>query len=846
MEACARDAQQAARMGEQGLQSVRALTWPHVTERLLRAGFEEAKEPGPAPTGGKDAIKVAILDMQPIEPAVGGGRLRLLGLYHALGEGMQARYVGSYDWPGEQPRRQPLTPSLEEVVVPLSDDHHMAARRLSQAAGGKVVIDIAFTRLVHLSADYVDAVRAAVDWADVLVFSHPWVYPAVADRVRRDHLVVYDSQNVEGFLRAQLLDLRSPVERDLLRAVIAAENDVGRRADLVLVCSLDDKAMFERVYEWPGERIRLAPNGVMAKSVVPAIGSERSDSRRSLGLGSDSAIAVFIGSAYGPNVDAARFIIETLAPALPQVTFAVVGGVGDRLGGSLPRNVKVTGSVSEEAKRTWLKASDFAVNPMTSGSGTNIKMFDFMAAGLPVVTTATGGRGIGDAEDSALLVVDRADKDFVDAVRRLASDPEGRAGRGRRARALIESSFSWERISPAVGDLLRSSLRAIHRERSTKRRLVAVFTTWNIRCGIAEHSAYLADAFVDRGWGVVVLGNDLPPTGPVSLSAELAFPCVRVWHWDNRNRTGSRIFEDRLREALARLSPDVLLVQHHTGFLSSEQYRRVVGAAAALKVPVLLETHNAREWKRSGWYSLFAEENATIIVHDDEEREMLEALDSVRIAKIPLPIRSVGDHNEGDPNAMLAPHAGGPLVGGFGFLRPHKGVKRAIQILAALKPAYPDIKYAGYHAGYQSAESDRYLQECLTEAARLGIADSVVIDTRFRDIDEVVHCLRQVDVVLLPYEESFEGASASANVALAAGRPTVTSSSRIFNPLKDVVAMVRGDDTGEYVRTLDRLFRDGNLRREWEEKIRVWGREHSYQAAVGRLIELIPAPSRAP
>ena len=35
-------------------------------------------------------MKVTILDMQPIEPATGGGRLRLLGLYYALGEGIQS------------------------------------------------------------------------------------------------------------------------------------------------------------------------------------------------------------------------------------------------------------------------------------------------------------------------------------------------------------------------------------------------------------------------------------------------------------------------------------------------------------------------------------------------------------------------------------------------------------------------------------------------------------------------------------------------------------------------------------------------------------------------------------
>ena len=35
-----------------------------------------------------------------------------------------------------------------------------------------------------------------------------------------------------------------------------------------------------------------------------------------------------------------------------------------------------------------------AINPMFGGSGTNIKMFDFMAAGLPTISTEIGARGI--------------------------------------------------------------------------------------------------------------------------------------------------------------------------------------------------------------------------------------------------------------------------------------------------------------------------------------------------------------------------------------------------------------------------------------------------------------------
>jgi len=40
---------------------------------------------------------------------------------------------------------------LLETVVPLSDSHHAAATDLAQQAGGKIVIDLAFSQLAHLS-----------------------------------------------------------------------------------------------------------------------------------------------------------------------------------------------------------------------------------------------------------------------------------------------------------------------------------------------------------------------------------------------------------------------------------------------------------------------------------------------------------------------------------------------------------------------------------------------------------------------------------------------------------------------------------------------------------------------
>lgn len=828
---------EAERLGASGHSATRSITWPAVAEKLLAAGFAPQSTTVPTPPGTNRRIQVAVLDMQPIDPPVGGGRLRLLGLYHALGKDFETRYVGSYDWPGEPLRRKQLTPTLEELVVPLSDDHHAAARRLSEAAGGKTVIDIAFARLGHLSADYLRAAREAVDWADVVVFSHPWVYPLVAERVRLSQLVVYDSQNVEGFLRAQLLETGNDVDRELLRGVLAAEYHLGLRAELVLACSEEDRERFARLYEWPEERMRIVPNGVMARQVVPASDEQRADCRRRLGIEQGARVAIFLGSAYGPNVEAARFIVDALAPASPELTYAIVGGVGDQLRGLLARNVKVTGFVDEAARTCWLHAADMAVNPMFAGSGTNIKMFDFMAAGLPVVTTPTGARGIAGEGACGLRVVDGNAGAFVTALRGLAADEAVRLSLGRQARAAVEERFAWESISPRLGELVRRAF-LVHQATPKTRRRIALLSTWNVRCGIAEHASYLASALQDAGCDVTALGNESPEAARVSPIAEMLVPCVRVWVWDNVHWSASRVDLEKLGRALQRCRPDLLLIQHHTGFLGNADYAAILRSAEAMGVPVLVEAHNARELAHAGLEQWPGGDKVRLWVHDEDECGPLCDRTTITVSVQPLPVRMPAPQ---PPHLNPAAPDAGPVLAGFGFLRRYKGVKTAIAIVAALKTRYPGIRYVGLHASYHEGESAGFLQECLEEARRLGVSASIQIDPRFLPIDEVIARLSEADAILLPYEPSVEGSSAAANVGIAAGRPLLTSDSLIFRPLKELVTVIDSLEPAVWADAVTRLLDDPERMREHEARLRRWAERHSYAMAAAGVLELVDA-----
>ena len=408
--------------------------------------------------------KLSVLDMQPIDPPTGGGRIRLLGLYHNLGEYLSAKYIGTYDWQGEKFRDHYLSKNFREIDIPLSKEHFEKVSELQKRVGNKTVIDITFHKFAYLSKEYTDYAAKDIEDSEVVIFSHPWVYPLVKDKIdKKKQLVIYDSHNVEGFLRYVFIaEGAGEIENGLVKEVVRVEYDLCRFADIIFTCSHEDGELFNRLYGIPFSKIAIVKNGVFTGKIKPADIGGKNALKMKLELPAKKT-ALFIGSAYQPNVEAVNFILKELAPRLPGVFFVIAGGVGeavlrDNINAAKPQNVRITGSLSEADKIIYLSACDFAVNPMFSGSGTNIKMFDFMAAGLPVVTTEIGARGIErrlSGGNKTMLVAGK--NNFADAVEMLFGLVNGDKNGGSISDAaleLVKEKYSWETISEDIGALI--------------------------------------------------------------------------------------------------------------------------------------------------------------------------------------------------------------------------------------------------------------------------------------------------------------------------------------------------------------------------------------------------------
>lgn len=201
-----------------------------------------------------------------------------------------------------------------------------------------------------------------------------------------------------------------------------------RRADTVLAIQSEEAGRF-------AARLGTPPPFVATVSHVVEIGPQH--------RGFDAVAAAFVGSANGPNLAALEGFIREALPmilaAIPTFRLHVVGSICAHLPDA-PGIVK-RGRV-DDLSGVWRDAP-LALNPMTVGTGINIKLLDAMAAGIGTVSTVLGARGLdGDLCGGLVTTPDGDAPAFAAAVIALARDEAGKRALGERAHA---AALDWNR-----------------------------------------------------------------------------------------------------------------------------------------------------------------------------------------------------------------------------------------------------------------------------------------------------------------------------------------------------------------------------------------------------------------
>jgi len=147
----------------------------------------------------------------------------------------------------------------------------------------------------------------------------------------------------------------------------------------------------------------------------------------SAGFAARRGIGFIGGFAHAPNVDAMRYFLAEIWPAihqrLPDCPLSIVGAdaPGDLIDGA-PGDVSLRGHVPDIAP--WFETLRLTVAPLRFGAGAKGKVASSLAAGVPCIATAVAAEGMALNDNSGVIVAETPAA-FAEAVIAAYQDEAG-------------------------------------------------------------------------------------------------------------------------------------------------------------------------------------------------------------------------------------------------------------------------------------------------------------------------------------------------------------------------------------------------------------------------------------
>jgi sugar transferase (PEP-CTERM/EpsH1 system associated) len=232
------------------------------------------------------------------------------------------------------------------------------------------------------------------------------------------------------------------------RKMEAAEKSLARRFDL---CTCTTRAELDTLRQF---RVQTTtdwfPNGVDTDFFSPVNASYDAD-----------AIS-FVGRMdYFPNQQAMLFFSNEVFPRIrekrPAATLTIIGAEPSQAIRRLAtrEGIVVTGTVPDV--RDLVRRSAASVAPLSIARGTQNKIIECMAMGVPVVSSPEAAGGV-DAVPGEHLLVARSPTEYADKLVGIMTDPTVRDRFARAGRARVETHHSWANSMAKMDQIIEACL----------------------------------------------------------------------------------------------------------------------------------------------------------------------------------------------------------------------------------------------------------------------------------------------------------------------------------------------------------------------------------------------------
>lgn len=400
--------------------------------------------------GGGPRMKILWVKTDFLYPPSSGGQIRTLEILKRLHQRHEIHYAAlDLPQPGAGLRRTSeycaRAYAIPHPVPPKVGPHHWV--ELAAAVCAKTPLSIQRYRSGGLLRQVEILTRREKFDAIVCDF-----LASAANIPELDRAVLFQ-HNVESMIwKRHAEHARTPWHRAYCRAqherMLRYEGEVSRRVKRVIAVSDSDAIALRSLY---GARsVCPVPTGVDVDYFTPPAHNQAETKTDDL---------VFTGAMdWRPNIDAMNWFTTEVLPLIrcrrPGCSLAIVGRrpiAEIRKLAERDALIRVTGTV--EDVRPYLWQSALSIVPLRIGGGTRLKIYESMAAKVPVVSTQVGAEGL-DIRDGENIALADAPAEFADRCLALLAAADARARMAANAWQMVAACYSWEVVSRQFEKLL--------------------------------------------------------------------------------------------------------------------------------------------------------------------------------------------------------------------------------------------------------------------------------------------------------------------------------------------------------------------------------------------------------
>ncbi|MHA1300708.1 MAG: glycosyltransferase [Candidatus Helarchaeota archaeon] len=279
----------------------------------------------------------------------------------------------------------------------------------------------------------------------------------LASLVRKKiHEVILDLNDVEWELLEMYLN---SIDRFSFRKIFfywwwfigkKYEKKILKKVAHVIVCSNRDKEKIIKEIPEIESKISVIPNCIDLNEYFYEDNEQTEFLKKKY---QDKKVILFTGSGdYHPNIDAIKFINNKIAPNFINTSvFLIVGKNPPKLINKKP-NVFLIGFV--KSVLPYLQIADVCIAPIKFGSGTRLKILEYMAMRKPVISTAKGAEGIEYVNNENIIIEDN-ENSFIDKIKFLLRNKKLCLEMGKNARKLIQQKYDWRIYESKMNEIYK-------------------------------------------------------------------------------------------------------------------------------------------------------------------------------------------------------------------------------------------------------------------------------------------------------------------------------------------------------------------------------------------------------